>query len=35
MEKLQASGYSIDDAKETLSQELGHFRRDVVDAYLR
>lgn len=27
--------YSYDTAKETVSQELGHFRADITDAYLR
>ncbi|MRR56990.1 MAG: site-specific integrase [Deltaproteobacteria bacterium] len=33
--ELQERGYSYNDAKEVVSQELGHFRADVIDAYLR
>jgi len=33
--ELQANGYSYSEAKLVLSQELGHFRPDVVNAYLR
>lgn len=35
MNELQANGYTYKDAKLVLSQELGHFREDVVNAYLR
>jgi len=35
MEELQNAGYLKDDAKETVSQELGHFRPDITDTYLR
>lgn len=33
--ELQERGYSFDSAKATVSQELGHFRPDVIDVYLR
>lgn len=33
--ELQASGMAYGDARTVLSQELGHFREDVVEAYLR
>ncbi len=33
--ELQRIGHSYDDAKMIISQELGHFRPDVVNAYLR
>jgi integrase len=33
--ELQAQGLGYADARETLSQELGHFREDVVETYLR
>lgn len=35
VEELQRNGYNYDDAKAVVSQELGHFRPDVVEAYLR
>ena len=35
METLQAKGYSSEEAKKVLSQELGHFRSCVVSFYLR
>jgi len=35
IEQLQRAGYSWRDAKEVASQELGHFREDVTNAYLR
>jgi integrase len=35
LERLQASGYSRTDAKELVSQSVGHFRSDIVDIYLR
>lgn len=35
IDELQERGVSFSDAKEIVSQELGHFRADVVDAYLR
>lgn len=35
MNELQGRGYTYKDAKLVLSQELGHFREDVVNAYLR
>ena len=33
--EMQAAGYDYKQAKLILSQELGHFREDVVNAYLR
>jgi len=33
--ELQARGISYGEARTVLSQELGHFRQDVVEAYLR
>ena len=33
--ELQERSYSFEEAKETVSQELGHFRADIIDAYLR
>jgi integrase len=35
LSELQAQGLGYADARETLSQELGHFREDVVETYLR
>ena len=35
MKELQGKGYTYPTAKLVLSQELGHFREDVVNAYLR
>lgn len=35
MEELQNAGHSNESAKETVSQELGHFRSDITDTYLR
>jgi len=34
VEQLQSMGYGIDDAKSITSQNLGHFRPDVLDYYL-
>lgn len=34
-EELQISGFEWDDALEIVSQELGHFRKDVTEVYLR
>lgn len=33
--ELQLRGYTYDSAKEIVSQELGHFRADVIDCYMR
>lgn len=33
--ELQRSHYSFEDAKEVVSQEMGHFRADIIDTYLR
>lgn len=33
--ELQRQYYSFDDAKLVVSQELGHFRGDIIDTYLR
>ena len=33
--ELQARGLSEQDAKMILSQELGHFRVEIIDTYLR
>lgn len=33
--ELQSQGLAYAEARETLSQELGHFREDVVETYLR
>lgn len=33
--ELQVHGYSYHSAKEIVSQELGHFRADVIDCYMR
>jgi len=35
MNELQNSGYSRDIALETVSQELGHFRPEITEVYLR
>jgi len=35
MEELQACGYRYSDAREIVSQELGHFREDITEVYLR
>lgn len=35
MTELQTTGLAMDAAKETVSQELGHFRPDITDTYLR
>lgn len=35
VDELQEKGYSFNDAKEVVSQELGHFRADIIDTYLR
>ncbi len=35
LETLQHSGKRFDDAKEIISQELGHFRSDITEVYLR
>ena len=35
MKELQGQGKSYDTAREIVSQELGHFRGDVVETYLR
>ena len=35
MRELQGSGYLYGIAKLVVSQELGHFRPDVINAYLR
>lgn len=35
LEELQQRGFAWDDALEIVSQELGHFRRDVTLTYLR
>lgn len=33
--ELQRQHYSLNDAKLVVSQELGHFRADIIDTYLR
>ena len=33
--ELQRQHYSFDDAKLVVSQEMGHFRADIIDTYLR
>ena len=33
--ELQARGYRYSDAREIVSQELGHFREDITEVYLR
>jgi len=35
MVELQALGYEYRDAREVVSQELGHFRGEIVEVYLR
>ena len=35
MAELQARGFDYVTARETVSQELGHIRGDVVEVYLR
>ncbi len=35
MNELQGQGYFYDQAKEIVSQELGHFRPDITEVYLR
>jgi hypothetical protein len=35
MEELQSQGYRYQDAREIVSQELGHFREDITEVYLR
>jgi hypothetical protein len=35
LEELQIAGFSWEDALEIISQELGHFRKDVTNTYLR
>lgn len=35
METLQSIGYSYDDALEVVSQEMGHFRPEITEVYLR
>ncbi len=35
IEELQGLGYTFGDAKCVVSQELGHFRPDVINTYLR
>lgn len=35
LRELQDRGHAYKEAKFILSQELGHFREDVVNAYLR
>ena len=35
MAELQSRGFDYAAARETVSQELGHFRGDVVEVYLR
>lgn len=35
MDELQERGYSYSDAREIVSQELGHFREDITEVYLR
>lgn len=35
MEELQRLGYLYNQAKEIVSQELGHFRSDITEVYLR
>ena len=33
--ELQQQHYRFEDAKEVVSQEMGHFRADIIDTYLR
>ena len=35
MDELQGSGFSYDDALVIVSQEMGHFRGDITETYLR
>ena len=35
MDELQGSGFSYDDALSIVSQEMGHFRGDITETYLR
>ena len=35
LEELQCRGFAYDDARRIVSQELGHFRADVTNVYLR
>ena len=35
LDELQGSGYEHESALETVSQELGHFRPDITEVYLR
>jgi integrase len=35
MDELQSRGYDRDTALETVSQEMGHFRPDITEVYLR
>jgi integrase len=35
MNELQSRGYDRDTALETVSQEMGHFRPDITEIYLR
>lgn len=35
MDELQGHGYRYSDAREIVSQELGHFREDITEVYLR
>jgi integrase len=35
MENLQSTGFLYADAKAIVSQEVGHFREDITEAYLR
>lgn len=35
MDQVQSRGYSYDDARAVVAQELGHFRSETTEAYLR
>jgi len=35
MHELQSSGYDSDSAKGIVSRELGHFRKDITERYLK
>ena len=35
MSTLQGMGYEYRDAMEVVSQEMGHFRPDITECYLR
>jgi integrase len=35
MEELEKAGYSREIALETVSQEMGHFRPEITEVYLR